>query len=293
MTEDLSIASDLARFGRPEAEQNPGARRGKWAPVTSCYRKTLEREANLAKSALVMSTPHILIVDDDPKIRSGLAKFLGQQGFRISVASDGRQFREKLASANLDLVVLDVMLPDESGLSLLRQTQAGSAVPVILLTAVAEETDRVIGLELGAEDYICKPFGLRELLARIRVVLRRQSTIDHNRSAKHSAVFVFSKWTLNIRARTLKSPSGALVELTSGEYDLLQAFVEHPNRVLSRDQLLDLARGRTSTSVDRTIDVQVMRLRRKLEENPENPAMIKTVRNGGYIFTPVVEPHAG
>lgn len=239
-----------------------------------------------------MSAPHILIVDDDPKIRAGLAKFLGQQGLRVSVASDGKQFREKLASSKFDLIILDVMLPDESGLSLLRQTLAGSAVPVILLTAVAEETDRVIGLELGAEDYICKPFGLRELLARIRVVLRREAAVDRNESARHSTVFVFCKWTLDTRARTLKSPTGALVELTSGEYDLLQAFVEHPNRVLNRDQLLDLARGRTSTSVDRTIDVQVMRLRRKLEDNPENPAMIKTVRNGGYIFTPVVENNA-
>ncbi|MBR1132785.1 response regulator [Bradyrhizobium iriomotense] len=240
-----------------------------------------------------MTAPHILVVDDDPKIRSGLAKFLGQQGLRVSVASDGKQFRERLASSKLDLIVLDVMLPDESGLSLLRQTQADKPIPVILLTAVAEETDRVIGLELGAEDYVCKPFSLRELLARIRVVLRRRSAVGRNDSSGRSTVFVFSKWTLDIRARTLKSPSGALVELTSGEYDLLQAFVEHPNRVLNRDQLLDLARGRTSTSVDRTIDVQVMRLRRKLEENPENPAMIKTVRNGGYIFTPVVENDAG
>ncbi len=239
-----------------------------------------------------MSTPHILIVDDDPKIRSGLAKFLGQQGLRVSVASDGAQFREKLASSKLDLIILDVMLPDENGLSLLRKMQADNAVPVILLTAVAEETDRVVGLELGAEDYVCKPFGLRELLARIRVVLRRQSGVERNTSARHANVFIFNKWTLDIRARTLKSPSGALVELTSGEYDLLQAFVEHPNRVLNRDQLLDLARGRTSTSVDRAIDVQVMRLRRKLEDNPENPAMIKTVRNGGYIFTPVVESNA-
>jgi len=237
--------------------------------------------------------PHILIVDDDPKIRSGLARFLGEQGLRVSVASDGKQFREKLATSKLDLIVLDVMLPDENGLSLLRQTQAENPVPVILLTAVAEETDRVIGLELGAEDYICKPFGLRELLARIRVILRRQSAVDHKKSAKHSSVFVFCRWTLDIRARTLKSPSGALVELTSGEYDLLQAFVEHPNRVLTRDQLLDLARGRVSTSVDRTIDVQVMRLRRKLEKSPENPTLIKTVRNGGYIFTPVVESDAG
>ncbi|MBR0706226.1 response regulator [Bradyrhizobium liaoningense] len=237
--------------------------------------------------------PHVLIVDDDPKIRSGLAKFLGQQGLRVSVASDGKQFRDRIATSKLDLIVLDVMLPDENGLSLLRQMQAENPIPVILLTAVAEETDRVIGLELGAEDYICKPFGLRELLARIRVVLRRQATVDQTKSVRHSSVFAFSGWTLDIRARTLKSPSGALVELTSGEYDLLQAFVEHPNRVLNRDQLLDLARGRTSTSIDRTIDVQVMRLRRKLEENPENPAMIKTVRNSGYIFTPVVENDAG
>jgi two-component system OmpR family response regulator len=240
-----------------------------------------------------MMAPHLLVVDDDPKIRAGLAKFLGEQGFRVSVASDGKQFREKLASSNLDLIVLDVMLPDGNGLSLLRQMPLEQRIPVILLTAVAEEADRVIGLELGAEDYICKPFGLRELLARIRVVLRRQSGSENSKADQKSSIFVFSKWTLNIRARTLKSPSGAHVELTSGEYDLLQAFVEHPNRVLNRDQLLDLARGRTSTSIDRTIDVQVMRLRRKLEDDPENPAMIKTVRNSGYIFTPVIENLAG
>ncbi|MFM9940423.1 MAG: response regulator [Hyphomicrobiaceae bacterium] len=233
-------------------------------------------------------TPHILIVDDDPKIRSGLSKFLTEQGLRVTIASDGRDMQVKLSHANIDLIVLDVMMPGEDGLSLCRKLSSDGAVPIILLTAVAGEIDRVIGLELGAEDYVCKPFNPRELLARIRVVLRRRpnATVDEKRPIVKC--YRFSGWILDARARTLTSPSGAHVELTTGEFDLLQAFVEHPNVVLTRDQLLDLARGRASLSIDRAIDVQVMRLRRKLEADPQSPLLIKTVRNSGYIFTPEV-----
>jgi two-component system, OmpR family, response regulator len=233
-------------------------------------------------------TPHILIVDDDPKIRTGLSKFLSGQGLRVTVASDGRDMQGKLAHANIDLIVLDVMMPGEDGLSLCRKLSAEGAAPIILLTAVAGETDRIIGLELGAEDYVCKPFNPRELLARIRVVLRRRtnSTVDEKRPIVKC--YRFSGWVLDARARTLTSPSGAHVEMTTGEFDLLQAFVEHPNVVLTRDQLLDLARGRASMAIDRAVDVQVMRLRRKLETDPQFPMLIKTVRNSGYIFTPEV-----
>lgn len=234
-------------------------------------------------------SPHILVVDDDTKIRQGLAKFLSEQGLRVTAASDGREMFEKLAGARVDVVILDVMLPGEDGLSLLRRLRAGSAIPVILLTALAGETDRIVGLEIGAEDYVCKPFSLRELLARIRVVLRRGHVSEDEIRTRADLVFRFEGWTLNARARTLASSSGAHVELTTGEFDLLLAFAEHPNRVLNRDQLLDLARGRDSLSVDRAIDVQVMRLRRKLEAHPETPTLIKTVRNGGYIFTPTVQ----
>lgn len=233
-------------------------------------------------------TPHILIVDDDPKIRRGLARFLAEQGVRVTAASDGRDMDEKLSGASVDLVVLDVMMPGEDGLSLLRRLRRDTTLPVILLTAVAGETDRVIGLELGAEDYVCKPFSPRELLARIRVVLRRAGHDKDEKRDRAATVLQFEGWRLDLRARTLASPAGAHVELTTGEFDLLQAFAEHPNRVLTRDQLLDLARGRASLTVDRAIDVQIMRLRRKIEADPQHPTLIKTVRNGGYIFTPEV-----
>ena len=233
--------------------------------------------------------PHILIVDDDSRLRRGLSKFLGEQGLRVTMAEDGRDMRGKLASARIDLIILDVMMPGEDGLSLLRFLRAENAVPVIMLTAVAAETDRIVGLELGAEDYVCKPFSPRELLARIRVVLRRNDARADIHNVERATSFCFEGWTLDVRARTLTSPSGSHVELTTGEFELLQAFVEHPNRILNRDQLLDLARGRASLSIDRAIDVQVMRLRREVEADPQAPMLIKTVRNGGYIFTPDVQ----
>lgn len=233
-------------------------------------------------------SPHIMLVDDDPEIRRGLSRFLVRQGLRVTCAANGAEMRAKIVNAAVDLVVLDIMLPGEDGLSLCRRLSAETDCPVILLTAVATETDRVIGLEIGAEDYVCKPFSPRELLARIRVVLRRREKLLLGGGKSPLRRFSFEGWTLDARARTLASPSGAHVELTSGELDLLQAFVEHPNVVLNRDQLLDLARGRATLSLDRSIDVQVMRLRRKIEDDPQQPRFIKTVRNGGYIFTPAV-----
>jgi two-component system, OmpR family, response regulator len=232
--------------------------------------------------------PHILIVDDDPKIRNGLSKFLTGQGLRTTTASDGRDMQAKLATAQIDLIILDVMMPGEDGLSLCRKLSSESAVPVILLTALAAETDRIIGLEIGAEDYVCKPFSPRELLARIRVVLRRKDHKPPGPPKASGSRYTFAGWTLDVRARTLTSVTGGHVEMTTGEFDLLQAFVDHPNVVLNRDQLLDLARGRASLTIDRAIDVQVMRLRRKLELDPQSPQLIKTVRNSGYIFTPDV-----
>lgn len=233
-------------------------------------------------------TPHILVVDDDPKIRTGLSKFLTEQGLRVTVASDARDMQAKLCTANIDLIVLDVMMPGEDGLSLCRKMSSEGGIPIILLTAVAGEMDRIIGLELGAEDYVCKPFNPRELLARIRVVLRRRPSASADANRVLVKCYWFAGWVLDARGRTLTSPSGAHVELTTGEFDLLQAFVEHPNVILTRDQLLDLARGRASMAIDRAVDVQVMRLRRKLESDPQAPQLIKTVRNSGYIFTPEV-----
>ena len=198
--------------------------------------------------------------------------------------------RRKMAAAEFDLILLDLMLVGEDGLSLLRFLRAQGDVPVIILTAAGEESDRVVGLELGADDYVCKPFSLRELLARMRVVLRRQST-GSSGGAGH--LFYFDAWVFDTRGRNLTSPHWGHVELTTGEFSLLHAFVECPNQVLTRDQLLDLARGRSSLLVDRAIDVQVMRLRRKIEPDPKSPRLIKTVRNGGYLFTPVVTRRTG
>jgi two-component system OmpR family response regulator len=233
-------------------------------------------------------TSHILIVDDDPRIRTALSRFLIEQGLRVTTAADGADMQTKMTNAEIDLVVLDVMMPGEDGLSICRKLSFDSSIPVILLTAVAGETDRIIGLEIGAEDYVCKPFSPRELLARIRVVLRRRDFAGKGQSNLVAKRYSFGGWTFDVRARALISATGGHVELTTGEFDMLQAFVDHPNVVLNRDQLLDLARGRASLAIDRAIDVQVMRLRRKLEADPQTPQLIKTVRNGGYIFTPEV-----
>jgi two-component system OmpR family response regulator len=233
--------------------------------------------------------PHVLVVDDDPKIRNGVAGYLRDHGLRATTAADGKAMMRSLEAGRFDVILLDVMLPDGDGLSLLRRMGEDKGVPVIMLTALGGEADRIVGLESGADDYVCKPFSLRELLARIKVVMRRRQRVAAG-SSSPSTQFAFAGWTLDIRARTLLSPSLGHVELTTGEFDLLQAFVEHPHRILNRDQLLDLARGRATLSVDRSIDVMVMRLRRKIEADPQAPAIIKTVRNGGYVFTADVTP---
>lgn len=233
--------------------------------------------------------PHIAIVDDDPAIREGVSRYLTEQGLRATTAANCREARGVLHRSKVDLILLDVMLPGETGLSLLRELRAVNSAPVILLTAVSGEVDRVVGLELGAEDYICKPFSLRELLARVRIVLRREAAAQGPLQSARASVYRFESWQLDARERSLTSPSGGHVELTSGEFDLLLVFLDHPNQVLNRDYLLDLTRGRSSPIIDRTVDVQIMRLRRKLEADPQNPRVIKTVRNGGYLFTPLVE----
>lgn len=232
---------------------------------------------------------HIAIVDDDPAIRDGVSRYLSEQGLRATSVADSREARNLLRRTKVDLILLDVMLPGETGLALLRELRTVNAAPVILLTAVSGEVDRVVGLELGAEDYICKPFSLRELLARIRIVLRRQTITNDEPPSNRASIYRFEQWRLDARGRSLTSPTGGYVDLTTGEFDLLLVFLDHPNQVLNRDYLLDLTRGRSSPMIDRTIDVQIMRLRRKLEGDPQSPRMIKTVRNGGYLFTPVVE----
>jgi two-component system OmpR family response regulator len=228
------------------------------------------------------TVPHILIVDDDREIRDLLNRFLVKHGLRVSTARDGVEMTRTLDGAAIDLVVLDLMLPGEDGLSLCRKLRATTSLPVIMLTAMGEDTDRIVGLEMGADDYLPKPFNPRELLARIKAVLRRVQSLPAASPKGDTAKF--DGWVLDLGSRRLTSPQGEEVELSTGEYDLLLAFATHPRRVLSRDQLLDLARGRTAAPFDRSVDIQVMRLRRKIESDPKEPRLIKTVRGGGYMF---------
>ena len=233
------------------------------------------------------ATVHIVVVDDDPDIRDVVAEYLVNEGFRVSGAAEGAEMRRTLVSDKVDLILLDLRLPGEDGLSLLKELQLRPEIGVIILTGKDDVVDRVTGLELGADDYITKPFHLRELLARVRSVLRR--TPDSERSARDKTatggeVAHFAGWELDRAHRRLRSPSREDVELTSGEFDLLTAFLEHPKRPLTRDQLLDLARGRAAEAFDRSIDVMVGRLRRKLEIDPKRPEIIKTVHGVGYAF---------
>lgn len=234
---------------------------------------------------------HLLVVEDDGEMSTLIVKFLRQNGFRVTGARDGREMWETLDHTPADLVLLDIMLPGQSGLDLCRALRAKSAVPIIMVTAKGDETDRVVGLELGADDYIPKPFSRAELLARIRAVLRRAGPAGQDRSAGAAGDrVVFAGWTLDTRRRELIAPDGSTVDLSGGEYDLLLAFCEHPQRVLSRDQLLDLARNRMAAfGTDRSVDVMVSRLRRKVEPAEDSPAVIKTVRGAGYMFVPAVK----
>ena len=248
------------------------------------------RRGAVAESRRVSSTAHILFVEDDEEIRTMVADFLGSNGFRVSVARDGREMDRVLDVSRIDLLILDIMLPGEDGLSLCRRVRAGGNLPVIMLTARGSEIERVVGLEIGADDYLAKPFSTHELLARIRAVLRRTHALGATPSSGRPAVLTFAGWSLNLGARRLQSADGIRVPLTGAEFDLLVAFCEHPNRVLTRDQLLDLTRGKVSLPFDRSIDIQVSRLRRKIESDPRDPALIQTVRAGGYIFTAEVAP---
>ena len=232
---------------------------------------------------------HILIVDDDPELRDLLGRFLTKHGYRVSEAADGQAMRKALADWRIDLIVLDLMLPGDDGLALCRRLRSESDVPVIMLTAMREDIDRIVGLEIGADDYVPKPFNPRELLARIRAVLRRAGGAPGPRSPAAQTILRFAGWRLDAAGRHITAPDGRSVEFTAGEFDLLVAFVEHPQRVLSREQLLDLSRGRDAAPFDRSVDVQVSRLRRKIEADPAKPKLIKTVRGGGYVFTPAVE----
>jgi two-component system OmpR family response regulator len=234
----------------------------------------------------------ILVVDDDLEIRELLKTYLERNGYRATTAANGHSMWAVLDKNRIDLIVLDLMLPDEDGLTLCRNLRAHatlSQLPVIMLTARGEETDRIVGLEMGADDYLPKPFNPRELLARIKSVLRRAQGIPVTPSNDETARFHFNNWTLDVISRQLTSPEGVVVALSDGEYRLLRVFLEHPNRVLSRDQLLDFTRGRESIPFDRSIDVQVGRVRKRLNDTGPEPLIIKTVRGEGYILAAKVE----
>jgi two-component system OmpR family response regulator len=234
-------------------------------------------------------TSHILVVDDQQEICDLVREYLAEEGFRVSTANDGAGLREEMARSPVDLVILDLVLRGEDGLQLARELRSQSEIGIIMLTGRGETVDRIIGLEMGADDYLPKPFHLRELLARVKSVLRRAASRAAEKGNAQRSRARFSGWTLDLASRELLSPDGEEVRLTTGEFELLAAFVEHANQVLSRDRLLDLSRNREAGPFDRTIDVQVGRLRRKLADDPKNPAMIKTVRGGGYMFTPPIE----
>jgi two-component system OmpR family response regulator len=232
---------------------------------------------------------HIIIVDDQREICDLVQGYLSGEGYRVSAAHDGGEMRRVMAQGPVDLVILDLMLPGEDGLTLARSLREESGVGIIILTGRGETVDRIIGLEMGADDYLPKPFHLRELLARVKSVLRRASSRTAERQGAPRSRARFAGWNLDLASRELLSPAGEEVRLTTGEFDLLTAFVNNANQVLTRDRLLDIARNREAGPFDRTIDVQVGRLRRKLEDDPQKPTMIKTVRGSGYIFTPMVE----
>ena len=236
--------------------------------------------------------PHILIVDDDRGIRDLLRDYLTRNGYQATAAADGRAMRAALADQRIDLVILDLMLPGEDGLTLCRNLRTESALPVIMLTARGEETDRIVGLEMGADDYVAKPFSPRELLARIKAVLRRAGAVPEGQGAGTGRLR-FANWVLDLGVRELTDAEGVVVPLSSGEYRLLAVLVTHPGRVLSRDLLLDLTRGRQAQPFDRSIDVQVGRLRKRLGDDGQEPSLIKTVRGEGYILTAPVVPETG
>ncbi len=227
-------------------------------------------------------TANILLVDDDPGIRDAITEFLSKNGYETDSVEDGVGLARALARKRPDLIVLDVMLPGEDGLSLCRKLADGDGPPVIILSAMGDDTDRIVGLELGADDYLPKPCNPRELLARIKAVLRRRS--EAKTDAALTAECEFSGWRLDMVRRELRSPDGVMVNLSSGEFSLLRALVEHPQRILTRDQLLDFARGPESDAYDRAIDVQISRLRRKLDDGEGGGDLIRTVRNEGYMF---------
>jgi len=234
--------------------------------------------------------PRILVVDDDQQICSLLKGFLGKHNYQVITANDGVQMNRVLKQKTVDLIILDVMMPGVDGITLCRQLREKSATPIIILSAMGDDTDRIVGLKVGADDYLPKPFNPKELLARIEALLRRtRGGLKTQPTLKRMPKFKFLDWILDCNKRHLIAPDGLMVPLSAGEYELLLTFIKHPQRVLSRDQLLDLTKNKEGTPFDRAIDVQVGRLRKKIERDVKNPQIIITVRGGGYEFTPKVK----
>jgi len=227
---------------------------------------------------------HILIVDDDAEIRSLLSQYLVKNGLRVTAVADGRGMAQALDGGRIDLIVLDLMLPGDDGLTLCRNLRAKSDTPVIMLTARGDETDRIVGLEMGADDYLAKPFSARELLARIKAILRRARSLPENLQPESARHIRFADWVLDTSHRQLISAANVVTPLSGAEYRLLRIFLSHPNRVLNRDQLVDLTQGKEADPLDRSIDVQVSRLRNRLGDDPREPRLIKTVRGEGYVL---------
>ena len=229
---------------------------------------------------------HILVVDDDPRIRQMLIRYFEEEGYRVSAAANGKAMRETLQRQSIDIILLDLVLGGgEDGLELTREIRAQSDMPIIMLTGRQDVVDRIVGLEVGADDYIAKPFHLREVLARLRTVLRRRQPAERPERQDDREILRFDGWQLDVARRQLLTGAGTEIVLTTGEFELLAVLARHPGRVLTREMLMDLTRGRTLEAFDRTIDAQIARLRKKIEADPSHPAMIKSVRGVGYVFT--------
>lgn len=231
----------------------------------------------------------IAVVEDDVEICSLMTGLLTREGYEVAACTGGAELDRVLERRRVDLILLDLMMAGEDGLSICRRLRSTLGIPILIVTAKGEAIDRVIGLELGADDYLAKPFNSRELVARVRAILRRTRESHRAAAVAPRLVYEFAQWRLDVASRELRDPTQAIVEMTTGEFDLLLTFLEHPQRVLNRDQLLDWTRGRGANPLDRTIDVQLSRLRRKLGDDPRAPAMIRTVRGGGYLFAPEVQ----
>ena len=247
-------------------------------------------EQSRAYGVIMDQQKHILVVDDNSEIRDLLAKYLGKHGYRVSTANGGRKMRQLLESDSADLIILDVMMQEEDGLTICRSLKEAGGPPVIMLTALGEEADTIVGLEMGADDYVSKPFSPRELLARVKAVLRRMDSFTvSSPSAPQTGKKKFAGWVLDMNQQQLEKNDGLIVPLSTAEFRLLTVFLNNPRKVLSRDQLLDLTKGREALPFDRSIDNQVSRLRKKVETDPKKPTLIKTVWGGGYSFTAEID----